>query len=937
MVRTQAPLVERMTLVWHDWFATSKDAGPQTLLLRQNALLRRHALGSFERLAMDVTRDPAMLLWLNGTSNHKEDVNENYARELQELFCLGAGRGYTERDVREMARALTGFRNEWSEGRGPHSFRYDRSLHDAGFKRLYGKRGRFDWRDGVRLAVRNRKHPSFLVNKLWGYFIPTPPPRGTARALERMYIASGRNVRPLVRAILRHPHLYDPDRRMTKPPVVQAAGMLRATGRGIDTDAWAWLCDTAGQMLFLPPNVAGWDATRWLDTATFRARWRMAAEICNNDQLDHETMRGKVPTDPAKLVRRAAGFWADTPLSRPTPHGARALRPHLDVGGERELGARVLPRADRERAADADRRLPGLPDLMNPTHDFRVCCAEHARAGAGLPAIERGMPTPAGTGLSRRSFLLRSAGLALSVYGAGRLAGLPVFEEGIARAQAGRAGTVLVSVFLDGGADSMSILAPVGDPNYRRLRPSLALAGGGTPFSEDTRMRWHPAAAPLAALHAEGKVSVMPAVGYDNPDQSHFVSRHYWEVGATDAQMRSGWLGRVIDHIGTTDNPLQGVSMGGSLGPSLAAARKPVAAVDAPEDFGFWAPGAWGPPGELAIPAFADVGRALAGSRDAAVAQAAQAAAFAGGVRVALAPFGNDGEPTYTPRAVYPQSSEERFPRRLAGLAAMLGGRPADPLRDAVGSRRLGHARRPGRHAAGEPEDDVGQPVRLPARPRGARDRRPRAHARVVGVRPPRGGERLGHRPRRRRHRLRHRHARQRPHDRRVPRSRAARPERQPARHVRLPRSLLRALRRLVRRRPRRRARRRRAARAAEGRCGEASARLALALLAALPATAAARPAPARLLVEAREFNLTLSRAKLKSGRAIVQLANRGEDPHDLRLVRFRGRTAAAGSARRSRARSASGTGRLRSGRYRLYCTLEGHRAKGMRATLRVR
>jgi hypothetical protein len=243
---------------------------------------------------------------------------------------------------------------------------------------------------------------------------------------------------------------------------------------------------------------------------------------------------------------------------------------------------------------------------MNPTHDSRVCCAEHARAGAGLPAIERGMPAPAGTGLSRRSFLLRSAGLALSVYGAGRLTGLPAFEEGIARAQAGGAGTVLVSVFLDGGADSLSILAPVGDPDYRRLRPGLALPEGGTAFSEDPRMSWHPAAAPLAALHAEGKVSVMPAVGYDHPDQSHFVSRHFWEVGATDAQLRSGWLGRVIDRIGTADNPLQGVSLGGSLGPSLAAARMPVAAVDAPEDFGFWAPGAWGPPGELAIPACAD-------------------------------------------------------------------------------------------------------------------------------------------------------------------------------------------------------------------------------------------------------------------------------------------------------------------------------------------
>jgi len=308
--------------------------------------------------------------------------------------------------------------------------------------------------------------------------------------------------------------------------------------------------------------------------------------------------------------------------------------------------------------------------VTSSTHDSRVCCAEHARAGAGLPAIERGMPTPAGTGLSRRSFLLRSAGLALAVYGAGRL---PAFEEGIARAQSGGGQTVLVTVFLDGGADNLSILAPTGDPAYRRLRPTLALPEGGRRFSEDPRLTWHPDAAPLAALHAEGKVSVLPAVGYDHPDQSHFVSRHFWEVGALDPGLRSGWLGRLLDRIGTADNPLQGVSMGGNLGPALAAARKPVAAVDAPEDFGFWAPGAWGPPGELAIPAFADVGRTLAGSRDAAVAQAAQAAAFAGGVRVALAPFGNDGEPTYTPRAVYPQSSEERFPRRLAGLAAMLG------------------------------------------------------------------------------------------------------------------------------------------------------------------------------------------------------------------------------------------------------------------------
>jgi uncharacterized protein (DUF1800 family) len=319
MVRSEAPLVERMTLVWHDWFATSKSGGAtQTQMLRQNALLRRHALGSFEKLALDVTRDPAMLLWLNGTSNNRWDVNENYARELQELFTLGAGRGYSERDVRQMARALTGFRNDWSEGIGPHRFRYDKAFHDRGVKRIYGKRGRHDWRDAVRLAVRHRRHPSFLVAKLWGYFIPTPPPRDTARALERLYLRSGRRVRPLLDAILRHPHLYDPARRMAKPPVVQAAGMLRAVGRGIDTEGWAWMCSQAGQMLFEPPNVAGWDDRRWLDTATFRARWHMATEICNPARLEPDAVSGKVPSDPAQLVARAMAFWGNTPLSAPT-------------------------------------------------------------------------------------------------------------------------------------------------------------------------------------------------------------------------------------------------------------------------------------------------------------------------------------------------------------------------------------------------------------------------------------------------------------------------------------------------------------------------------------------------------------------------------------------------------------------------------------------
>jgi hypothetical protein len=169
-----------------------------------------------------------------------------------------------------------------------------------------------------------------------------------------------------------------------------------------------------------------------------------------------------------------------------------------------------------------------------------------ARAGRGLPDIEPGMPAPAGTGLTRRSVLLRSAGLALSIYGAQALAPRAL-EEGVAAAQAASAGErVLVSVFLTGGLDSMTLLAPTGDPRYAELRPTLALpAHQGTPFTEDARLRWHPSAAALATLHGEGKMTVLPAIGYASPNQSHFTSRHFWEVGATDPHAGSGGSGAI--------------------------------------------------------------------------------------------------------------------------------------------------------------------------------------------------------------------------------------------------------------------------------------------------------------------------------------------------------------------------------------------------------
>ena len=232
---------------------------------------------------------------------------------------------------------------------------------------------------------------------------------------------------------------------------------------------------------------------------------------------------------------------------------------------------------------------------------------------------------------------------------------------------------MLVSVFLDGGADSLSMLFPSSDPLYRKLRPRLALpASAGVPFAEDDRLLWHPSLAPLAGLHGEGKVTVLPGVGYSGADQSHFTSRHFWEVGATSDQLRTGWLGRYLDRAGTTDNPLQGLSLDWRLQPALATARMPVSSIDGPDRYGFWTRNVWGSVESRMLDAIGSLG-SIAHGGDAALAQATNAARQSARLRQQLLPFEPKGDtPGYTSPVAYPGGEDDEFPRRLAGLAAML-------------------------------------------------------------------------------------------------------------------------------------------------------------------------------------------------------------------------------------------------------------------------
>ena len=193
----------------------------------------------------------------------------------------------------------------------------------------------------------------------------------------------------------------------------------------------------------------------------------------------------------------------------------------------------------------------------------------------------------------------------------------------------------------------------------------LALPDSGLVFPEDTRLRWHPSAAAFHTLHNEGKLSVLPAVGYTDADQSHFTSRHYWEVGDTNPHLQTGWLGRYLDRAGSNDNPLQGVSLDGDLSPSLATAKKPVAALRGAGNYSFWAPGVWGQVEERMLDAVGSLGAAR--GKDPALSGARAVTAQSHRLRQQLAQFDSD----ITSPVPYPKS-ESGFPDQMAGLAAML-------------------------------------------------------------------------------------------------------------------------------------------------------------------------------------------------------------------------------------------------------------------------
>lgn len=275
MVATPAPLNEKMVLFWHNHFVSSQQKVRQPqYLYRQNLLFRQHALGSFGTLLHAVARDPAMVIYLDNASNRKGQPNENFAREVMELFTLGEGH-YSERDIKEVARAFTG----WSIDPEKGEFLFRPAAHDEGAKTVLGRTGQFDGDAVLEILLAQPQAAEFIARKLWREFVS--PEIKSADAAEVRRIAgvlrdSRYDIRAVLRALLTSDAFYAPQHRATlvKSPVDLVVGTLRqfqfATS---DAAPFALVVAQLGQNLFAPPNVKGWPGGEaWINSTTLLAR-----------------------------------------------------------------------------------------------------------------------------------------------------------------------------------------------------------------------------------------------------------------------------------------------------------------------------------------------------------------------------------------------------------------------------------------------------------------------------------------------------------------------------------------------------------------------------------------------------------------------------------------------------------------------------------------
>ena len=369
LLNTRRPLQEKMSLFWHDHFATAiSKVTIAELMLQQNQLFRSLALGNFREMLLQVSKDPAMIIWLDNNTNIKDSPNENYARELMELFTMGihdviAGEpNYTEQDIHESARAFTG----WTIRRG--RFFFNASQHDDGTKTFLGETGNFDGGDIVDILVKHPATARFMSKKLLEFFVyPNPEPELIQQVAD-IYLESQYDIKSVVRHILLMDTFYSEKALLAniKSPtelVVGTIRMLRATATPHRTILGAM--SLMEQMLFNPPTVAGWDGgLNWINTATLLVRYNLANGLTSARGGPVATfdpnrlLQGQNLTTAEDVVDYCLKIFGPLPVSQET---RQALIDYLNSAGTFTLSPQII-----------DRQVRGLIHLIMTLPEYQL-------------------------------------------------------------------------------------------------------------------------------------------------------------------------------------------------------------------------------------------------------------------------------------------------------------------------------------------------------------------------------------------------------------------------------------------------------------------------------------------------------------------------------------------------------------------------------------
>jgi uncharacterized protein (DUF1800 family) len=291
-------------------------------MYQQNRLLREHALGNFRQMLHAVSKDPAMLIYLDGANNRKEAPNENFAREVMELFVLGEasqGGNYSEQDIKEAAKAFTG----WSLEREDFTYRFRPVLHDTGEKAVFGRRGNFTGEQVLDMMLAKPEAANFLVGKLWREFVSPEPQSAEQQRVAAAFRASNYDIKVAMRELLLTPAFWDVRNRgsLVKSPTELLVGTMRQFGFGYsDTLPLAIRSASMGQNLLAPPNVKGWPGgTAWINSATLLDRKRMLEQLFRAIEMPDEQSK-------TMLTQQAMTQTMEMRSNRELPKGVAAMR-----------------------------------------------------------------------------------------------------------------------------------------------------------------------------------------------------------------------------------------------------------------------------------------------------------------------------------------------------------------------------------------------------------------------------------------------------------------------------------------------------------------------------------------------------------------------------------------------------------------------------------